>query len=1150
MKFKIKKDLFLKKSTWIVLGLFAVTLVNIPRFKTQATGTKDSLNFAPDTLKILEIVPGDAYSLANGSDTETEVNGMKVQVTHMNMSKYISMVDDITGEYDVVALTNQKSGNMATDGKYWVDKTYRQYTTPFSQEMGHAAYTDNNGYKDGYSEYYPENDITYKRGKLIVDMINKGQLVYVDTTATQVPGTKLNAIFNGLGTAETGTAINNLNAPNLKRVSANDITLEKIVDDFKALPTDNKRVKVAGAAGPASEVIYSDGTVSNERTLNFTVKANAEVNEELTFNVYLDFDGDGLFTGKPYETFKRTGKADYDNYKFSVDINNGFIGYLGWKVEVARPNGVKTNIQSYATYHAQNGKKDIRVLQINPNSDKCSFYNNIKDKPGTGITKLTDNGQFMEMLASLDDYNVTIDNISAKEFSDQYGKTKTLKDNYDMVIVGFSDSYSDADIDTDTALADLDAFIADGKSVMFTHDTIGLGILSESSGPTKFAQHYKDYVGQSRYKDYFRNGETTNLYTNKYDDGTSAKTSIPHDNTGGKKTLGQTALATSGNSNTYISTQSEKVKNINDAQITTYPFDLRDYNGGDGTLDVSLTHTQWFQLNLEDPDVVPWYNLVSDATVAKKFNGYLDSNDSRNFYYTYSKGNITYSGTAHSGVATGKQELELFVNTIIKAFRGSNTAPTVKNYTDSQFKGDTLIGDGTIVKDKISTENDYTFYTLPQDSDGDKVYISVNANGVTLDNSAIQIAETGKAYDGGRINSDTKLKITIPASVYNTVAKGTEIPVEVKAIDPLKKEGKSSFKLITDGNQAPVITNMKDGTSIDNNQEVNAPRTADFTFTTIPEDPDVEDKDNLSVSIKVDGKDITKVKKRGDDLDLTQNKVSSNDKLEVTIPEDILVGKQTGDKVTVETTVCDNHTALNEPIGKTATKKFVIVIDAETPHVNLSVVDSVDENGVFKEVSTDTKYVNKDVVKIAGKVTSVYDNSGVISLEIPKYEVVQGDVTVRRLVNGKLSDTVWKMVKDNSNIGPNVSEYYTLDLAAVNPLQLGPVDKGGMQFIVQYDVLIDDTDNVNYAKDNAKVEKGEPYTEITDEADGTRVETTRWTTTTTWEYDGIYLNQLKFTGAKNSGIANVYMHMDKCTKTSSEDIKRIPPKHYGFPNLF
>lgn len=1192
MKFKIKKDLFLKKSTWVVLGIFAITLVNIPRFKTQATGTKDSLNFEPDTLKILEIVPGDAYSLLNGNDVaETELKGQKIQVTHMNMSKFISTVDDITGEYDVVALTNEKSNNMAADGNYWVDRTYRTYTSPFKQEMGHAAYTNDNGYKDGYSEYYPENDITYKRGKLIVDMINKGQLVYVDNTATQVSGTKLNAIFTGNGSSDNGTKINNLQASNLKIVSGDNITLDKIVDDFKALSTDNKRVKVAAAKGPKSESTNSDGTVTNERTLNFSVEANAELNEELTFNVYLDFDGDGLFTGKPYETFKRTGKADYDTYNFSVEINNGFIGYLGWKVEVVRPNGVKTNIQSYATYHAQKGKKDIRVLQIYPNDDKCTFFDNINKRPGTGITKLTDNSTFMDMLSSLQDYNVTIDNISASEFSNQYGNTKTLKNNYDMVIVGFSDSYSNADITTDTALADLDAFIADGKSVMFTHDTIGLGVLGESSGPTKFAQHYKDIVGQSRYKDYFRNGETTNLYTNKYDDGTSEKTSIPHDSSNGIKTLGQTALATSGDSNTWISTQSNQIKNINDAQITTYPYDLRNYNNGTGTLNVSLTHTQWFQLNLEDPDVVPWYNLVSNSAVAGKFNGYLDSNDSRNFYYTYSKGNITYSGTAHSGVATSQQELELFVNTIIKAERGGNAAPTVKNYTDSSLSDENFVENGSTVKDKINTDNDYAFYTLPEDADGDKVTVKVTVNGTVLDNSAIEIAETGATYDGGRINSDTKLKVTIPSSVYNAVPKGTGIPVEVTAVDPLKKEGKSSFNLLSDGNQAPDITNMKGDTIIDDNQELNAPRTSEYTFTTIPADPDDEDKDNLTVSVKVDGQDIATVKDEKGNEVKADTKVSKDSKLSVTIPEDYLLGKQTGDKITVETTVNDNHTAVNEPNGKSATKKFVIVIDAETPHVNLSIVNTVDDKGAFvynattfdkdgKEVGTtvlnentvftsttslfdgskiwivygrDPILLKANTINIAGKITNVYDNSGTISLDIPEYEQVQGNVTVQRIVDGKLAQASWNMTPSTDG------KKYTLDLASVNPISLGAVEKEGMQFVVRYSVVINNQNDpgLQNAVKNPETQTllGETQKKVV--VDGNKIITTITTPKTiikTYDYSSIHINKLSFNNIERTiNVSTRFYKKDKNDgePDRSEKVDIIPdPKNYGYPNLF
>jgi len=1129
MKFKIKKDLFLKKSTWVVLGIFAITLVNIPRFKTQATGTKDSLNFEPDVIKVLEIAPGNEYSLTTSKINPNEneyleaSTGEKVKVTHINMSKFISMIDDITGEYDVVAITNEKS-NLPSE--YKSDNMYRQYTSPFSQSIGFGKYMASewkvgpyNLDGTGYKEYYSENDITNKRAKLIIDMINKGQLVYIDTTATNVSGTKLSTIFNGQG---VGSGITSKS--NFKKVAGSEISINKIVDDYKALNKDNKRVKVNSASIPVSEKINEDGTVTNERTLNFSINANAEVEEQLTINLYLDFDGDGLFTGKPYKSFPIQGINGAKDYSFSAAINNGFIGYLGWKVEVVRPNGVKTNIQSYAIYHAQNGKKDIRVLQIYPNTDTFTYFDNRNGTKGSGSTRLSQNKTFTDMLSQLKDYNVTIEDISAKEFSEQYGNTKTLKDNYDMVIVGFADYYAGADINSDAALADLDAFIANGKSVMFTHDTIGLGILGKSNGPNKFAQHYKDIVGQSRYDDVFRT-ETTNLYTNKYDDGTIAKTTIPHDVSNGK-TLGQTALAMDGvqsqnqtGTRLWEQTQTNIVKNINNAQITTYPYNLLvddNKKTRDDSLNVSLTHTQWYQLNLEDPDIVPWYNLSG---------GNMDDGDSRNFYYTYSKGNITYSGTGHSCIGTEKDELELFVNTIIKAERGSNAAPTVKNYTDSNVSNEIL--DKSTVKNKISKDNDYTFYVVPNDVDNDKLQVTIETLGKTI--------KSVSDYTGNE-----PIEVIIPKEDLASLNKGDNFDVNVTAVDPLGEKGTASFKLVCDGNQAPDITNMKGEISIDNNQEVNAPRTAEYTFTTIPTDPDDEDKDNLTVSVKVDGQEILK-----------KDEVKTGSKIDVTIPEDLLAGKQTGDKVTVETTVNDNHGTVNEPNGKSATKKFVLVIDAEIPHTNLSIVESVDENGVFKEVPTDATFANLETVKLAGKITSVYDNAGVISLEIPKCENVQGDVTVRRLINGKLSDTVWTMVKDNSNIGPNVSEYYTLDLAAVNPLSLGAVDKGGMQFIVQYDVKLDDTEKVLYAKEHPIVENSEPVIETTYEEDGTRVEITKWTKTTTWKYDGIYLNQLKFTGSDNIGIANVKMHMGKKTVLPKESSpNRFPPKKYGYPNLF
>ena len=90
-----------------------------------------------------------------------------------------------------------------------------------------------------------------------------------------------------------------------------------------------------------------------------------------------------------------------------------------------------------------------------------------------------------------------------------------------------------------------------------------------------------------------------------------------------------------------------------------------------GNIRVAPTHYQYFQLNLEDPDVLVWYVLTGSGQ---------DEYSPQNYYYTYSKGNITYSGTGHSSLSSNVSfdERRLFVNTMIKAIRGSNFAPSVQ----------------------------------------------------------------------------------------------------------------------------------------------------------------------------------------------------------------------------------------------------------------------------------------------------------------------------------------------------------------------------------------------------------------------------------------------------------------------------------------
>ena len=100
----IKREIFLKKSTWLVLGMFAVALIQIPRFTTQAGKSLDSANFTPEVLEILEVAPANQFKLSNSGSNPARVENLstaknkKVNVTHITMTEFISSVDDISGQ--------------------------------------------------------------------------------------------------------------------------------------------------------------------------------------------------------------------------------------------------------------------------------------------------------------------------------------------------------------------------------------------------------------------------------------------------------------------------------------------------------------------------------------------------------------------------------------------------------------------------------------------------------------------------------------------------------------------------------------------------------------------------------------------------------------------------------------------------------------------------------------------------------------------------------------------------------------------------------------------------------------------------------------------------------------------------------------------
>ncbi|MCT4778767.1 MULTISPECIES: DUF5057 domain-containing protein [Exiguobacterium] len=226
------------------------------------------------------------------------------------------------------------------------------------------------------------------------------------------------------------------------------------------------------------------------------------------------------------------------------------------------------------------------------------------------------------------DFNVEV--ITADVFNKTY-PSKNLNTAYDMLIFGFQDSYGAASLSDDASNAIL-GFTNTGQGLMLSHDTIFRP--SQSASPELFWE--KKFAGLAGQKN----------FTN----------------------MGYGAPRTSG----------QAVKQ-NEGVMTSYPFTL----GND--VKIATTHNQYFGLDLEQPDLIPWYNIRENSVADSNQSAGRTIGDARNHYYMYTKGNVTYSGAGHTTTFNQQQEKELFSNTMYRAFIGANHKPLLKNILpDSQ----------------------------------------------------------------------------------------------------------------------------------------------------------------------------------------------------------------------------------------------------------------------------------------------------------------------------------------------------------------------------------------------------------------------------------------------------------------------------------
>lgn len=414
------------------------------------------------------------------------------------------------------------------------------------------------------------------------------------------------------------------------------------------------------------------------------------------------------------------------------------------------------------------------------------------------------------------DYSQPISESNPDKMSDDY---KMLYNSYDMMIIGFGDMYGGKDLTNLNGSVDfIKYFIARGKSVLFTHDLTSMNNVQPYQFGYSANMLLRDVMGMNRYgaisnqlmkdndlseinkiKKYQENitydtvtdVEGKQLYEthgftyytmkrlgwpNNIKIGADSSKYINGDvNPYGKDDLQimpyRYMIESSAKEGTYVYSKdgtekltgfnnlndiTTKAEKVNDGQITEYPYKISD------DLDISPTHGQYYQLNMEDPEVTVWYCLKDDR---KNFSGSGDNNgngdgtaatygvspkDAANNYYIYSKENVFYSGVGHSQI-NGDMEAKLFINTMIAAYRASNRAPMVE----------VLNEDAKLLKwDMVNSKADYDMASVDE-------YDGINTSQTRKVNTENE----------GKKDSDDDIKISFSPVEVNTSNSGLKCSI-------------------------------------------------------------------------------------------------------------------------------------------------------------------------------------------------------------------------------------------------------------------------------------------------------------------------------------------------------------------------------------
>lgn len=729
-------------------------------------GIKNSNDKIKGDLNILDIEP--CFDIENGYTlTENYIYLMmpnfdgNVNITHMTTAEFIGKSEDLNSTYNMIFMGLDDGGyNKDWSGKtVWNDTAMNGKIYFHTGDLSRGGYwpdnkqsvkflyttdTSSSQYKDDRPLMrFPGNDITELKKTELEKFLKAGYPIVATPYLYKTDALRIDQYSN----------ICKL----IKEQKKNDATLYA-TDDASAIETAVKRTMADITWQKLPNIYNGETTGENESgikdpnyleindngrsLLPFKFQVNDEdSSHKYKYRIYIDQNQDGKFEDEELYYEGKAFHASDGVQQRTLKISKMYIGFIQWKIEVYRTDNEQIRFMQTGCSAAKNrsGEKiKIKVLQIMPNSRNLDL----------SVSSL-----FKKYYTDLDDYEISVDAMTVTDFQNKLKRcqengtkfkfdysvevTETnpsnysqklkseIYDKYNMIIVGFGDCYGYENITNENGAVDfLKYFVAQGKSILFTHDVTSMNNIKENNSiPFGYSANtlMRDLMGMNRYKAVHKDlteseREELQRYQkkNQYDTVTDVNGNELDEKHGwtyyamkrvsvgnSEHTWKMPYQAFSSRGFDDYNDLTLTVTKTNDGQITQYPYKIgswiQDNETGktvfdDSKLKISRTHGQWYQLDMEDPEVTVWYCLADDKSEAMKqvqqSEGWsgdpmtygVSPNDAANNYYIYSKGNVFYSGVGHSSLDLYKTEMEakLFINTIIGAYSATYEAPMVE----------------------------------------------------------------------------------------------------------------------------------------------------------------------------------------------------------------------------------------------------------------------------------------------------------------------------------------------------------------------------------------------------------------------------------------------------------------------------------------